>query len=219
MFKNMRIASKLALGFGLLLVLLGVIAYTGITRMANVQANFDEVVNANNVQVSLANDMRDQINDIARAVRNVMLTEDQEEMRKQVDRIRDARATYNEASVKLAASINTEAGKKLLAEITDHQNQTKSLVDKAMELGLANKNAEAAVVLFKDVAPVQNKLLESLDAMIERQEKQSAELAQQARVDYQAAFNLMLGLAASAVLAGVALAWIITRSITKPLRG
>ena len=217
MFKNMRIASKLALGFGLVLVLLGVIAYTGITRMASVQANFDEVLNNNNVQISLANDMRDQINDIARAVRNVMLTEDQEIMRTQVDRIREARAKYSDARDKLAASVTSEVGKKLLAEINEQQNQTRPLVDKAMELGLANKNAEAAVVLFKEVTPVQDKLLGSLDVIIERQEAQSADLAQQARADYQSALNLMLGLAASAVLAGVVLAWIITRSITKPL--
>ncbi|WP_426304447.1 methyl-accepting chemotaxis protein [Acidovorax facilis] len=217
MFKNMRIASKLALGFGLVLVLLGVIAYIGITRMAAVQANFEKVTSDNNVKTALANDMRDQINDTARSLRNMMLSEDLAYTKDQAERIQKSRKNYNVARDKLQSMLVLDAGKKIMAEINEDQGNTKPLVEKAMELASVNKNAEAAEVLLKEVAPAQEKWLESLDTMVQQQEEFTEELVKESKRGYDAAFNLMLGLAASAVLAGMVLAWVITRSITKPL--
>jgi len=214
MFKNMRIASKLALAFGLVLVLLGVIAYIGITRMAAVQANFEKVTSDNNVKTALANDMRDQINDTARAVRNMMLSDDQSYTKEQAASLLKSRENYNVSRDKLQSMLVLDAGKKIMAEINDGQAKATPLVDKVMELASANKNAEAAEVLLKEVVPVQNKWLQSLDAMVEQQEEFTEELVKESKRGYEAAFNLMLGLAASAVLAGGVLAWFITRSIT-----
>ncbi len=206
MFKNMRIASKLALGFGLVLVLLGVIAYVGITRMAAVQANFEKVTSDNNVKTALANDMRDQINDTARAVRNMMLSDDLTYTKEQAASLLKARENYNVSRDKLQSMLVLEAGKKIMAEINDGQAKASPLVDKVMELASANKNADAANMLLKEVVPVQNKWLQSLDAMVELQEKFTEELVKESKQGYHEAVNLMLGLAASAVLAAVVLA-------------
>ncbi|WP_460566314.1 MCP four helix bundle domain-containing protein, partial [Hydrogenophaga aquatica] len=217
MFKNMRIASKLALGFGLVLVLLALVAYVGITRLAAVQASFETVSRENMVKIAAANDMRDQVNDIARAVRNMMLSDDLAYTKQQGDRILKGRETYNQTRDKLQAMLVTEAAKKIMADINEGQAKTWPLIDRVMELASANKNAEAAEVLLKEVAPLQGKWLEDLDAMVTQQEKQTDELVAESKHAYDAAFSLILGLAAGAILAGLALAWFITRGITRPL--
>ena len=217
MFKNMRIASKLALGFGLVLVLLAIVAYVGITRLGAVQANFEKVTSDNNVKVALANSMRDQVNDIARAVRNMMLTDDVAYTKDQGERVRKSREEYGTLRDKLQAMLVTDAAKKVMADINDDQSKTKGLVDKAMELAMVNKNAEAAEVLIKEVAPIQGKWLDDLDAMVAQQEKQTAELVADSKKAYDSAFSLILFMAVGALVAGVVLAWFITRGITKPL--
>jgi len=217
MFKNLRIALKLGMGFGTVLVLLAIVAFIGITRLASVQANFELAVNENAVKIKLANDMIDQQNIIARSVRNIILLEDVADMKKEEERIRDARATYKEADDKLDKLLKTEAAKKIMADIDASRNAVYPLIDKAVTAALANNNAEATRILLKEVRPPQGQFLKNISAMIERQEKQNTDLVEQASKDYDSAFSLMLTLSIAATVIGLGLAWLVTRSITTPI--
>ena len=217
MFKNMKIGTRLGLGFAIVLVLLAVIAFLGITRMQSVKHNFDIVVNENNVKIALSNSMRGQINIIARAVRNLALLTDETLMLKEKDRIQDARAKYNEQRDKLDGMLKSEEAKKLMVQIKEFQATTKPLVDKAIEFGLANKNAEAATVLMTQVREPQGKWIDAINAMIERQEAQNKMLVEESNTAYESAFTMMLALSIIAVLLGAGIAFWVTRSITKPV--
>jgi len=217
MFKNLRIAIKLGIGFGTVLVLLAIVAFIGITRLASVQANFELAVNENAVKIQAANVMIDQQNIVARAVRNIILLEDPADMKKEEERIRDARAIYKDADDKLGKLLKTEAGKKLMADINASRTTLTPLIDKAVAAALANNNAEATRILLKEVRLPQGQLLKNISAMIERQEKQNTDLVEQASKDYQSAFTLMLTLSIAATVIGLGLAWLVTRSITAPI--
>jgi methyl-accepting chemotaxis protein len=216
-FKNMKIGMRLGLGFGLVLVLLAIIAFIGITRLSAVQGNFEIAVNENAVEIALANGMIDQVNTIARSARNMALAEDAADTQSEADRIANARAEYNALRDKLEGMLNTEAGKKIMADIKNDQAIVKPLIDKAMELAVSDFNAEAGMVLMKEARAPQARWFADINAMIERLEKQNADLVEQAGKDYQSAFNLMLGLAIAAFLIGAGIAFWVTRSITKPV--
>ena len=217
MFKNMRIASKLALGFGFVLALLALVSYVGITRLADIRADFNEVVTSNNVKVRLANEMSDQITEVAIAIRNMALSEDAEARRQEDARVLKAREQYAKSRDELASRLEVEAVKKLLAEIDSLRSKAIPITDRVRELAKAGKTQEAAEVLFNELREPQREWLDRLDAMVSSQEKLTAELAEQASADYEAAFKLVLGLTMAAVLGGVVLAWVITRAITRPL--
>jgi len=217
MFKNLRIAAKLGLGFGIVLLLLAIIALIGILNLSAVQANFELAVNENALKIRLANTMIDQQNLIARAVRNVVLLTEVADMKKEEARIQEARAATTTASEQLRKLIKTEAAKTIMAAIDADRAALAPLIDKAMAAGLANNTPEATRILIKEVRGPQASLLKNINAMVVRQEKQNAELVEQSAKDYQAAFRLMLGLSVGAVLAGLLLAWLVTRAITRPL--
>ena len=215
--KNLKIGTRLSISFMIVLLLLVTVAYIGYSRMQSTKRYFDRVVSENNVKIQLANDMRGHVNVIARAVRNLALLEDEAEMRKEAERIREARARYNELRDKLKGMIVTEEAKKIMADIAEFQAQTGPLVDKAAELGLANKNAEAAAIIIKQIRGPQGKWIEAINAMIERQQLQSRQLLEKAEADYNSGVILLIGISIGAIVLAVIMAFFMTRSITKPL--
>ena len=72
-FTNLKVGKRLGLGFALVLILLSLIAFIGISRMAQVKNNLDIVVGDNNIKIALANTMQGELNIIARSIRNIVL--------------------------------------------------------------------------------------------------------------------------------------------------
>jgi methyl-accepting chemotaxis protein len=219
MFANMKIGMRLGLGFGVVLVLLAAIAFTGITRMAGVKDSLDKVVHVNNVKLAEANRMRGELNTVAKSVRNLALLTDMDSMKKEVALIQEARAQYDEAYSKLDKLVKTEAGKKIMVDIKADQVISRPLVDKAMELGLANKTDLATAVLMKEVRPAQAKWFADIKAMIERLTLQNNQMVEETNKSYDTAFNLMIALSVISILLGIALAFWITLNLIRTLGG
>ncbi|WP_460507754.1 MCP four helix bundle domain-containing protein, partial [Hydrogenophaga soli] len=217
MFKNLRIATRLGLGFGVVLVLLISVAFIGITRLTHNQTNFDVAVNENAVKIKLANDMINQQNIIARAVRNMALLDDVAEMKKEEQRIHEARAAYKRANEGLDKLMRSTAETGAMDKVDTTHGTLVPLIDLAMSTALRGNRAEATRILLQDVRPPQTAFLKQINSMIELQEQQNAALVKQAQQDYDTAFRLMLTLTITATVLGMGLAWAVTRAITRPL--
>ncbi len=111
-FNNLKIGVRLAVGFGLVLILTATLAVIGITRMSAIKKDFNTVVKANNVKMACANELRGDLNIVARAVRNVIIQTDVAFQQKQKDRIAEARKDANEKLQKLESLVVTDEGKK-----------------------------------------------------------------------------------------------------------
>ncbi len=170
-FKNLKLGSKLGLGFGVVLILLGIVAYIGVTRLSEV-SNTLEILATNKIpKVEWVNDLRGEVNLIARAVRNIALSDDEQLNKQDKEKIDKARAQFAEICGKLEKVVNTDRGKEFLTRIRDDQNAVRLLVDKAVTLGMANKTAEAAKVLLTEVRQPQDKLLADLQTMVDYQKE------------------------------------------------
>ena len=216
MINNMKIGNRLSAAFGLLLVLIACLSFSGITSMAGIKDNLDSIVNNNNVQIAAANAMRGHLNVVARAVRNIIIYDSPEDNKEQQERIVEARKQYSEQFNILDKLITNEAGKKIMADIVTADNLTRPLVNQVVELVLADKSVEAADILRAKLQGEQRKWFAAIEAMIDRQTAATKQAAEQAGKDYASAVQLMLILSISAVLLGIAAAIVITRSITVP---
>ncbi|MGB9092801.1 MAG: MCP four helix bundle domain-containing protein, partial [Gallionella sp.] len=138
-FLNLRIGMRLGLGFGILLLLMAMVIYMGITRMAEINDRLDGIVNDDHVKEQLAQDMRQAVRSVSIAVRNVVLLEDKSDIKTEVQRIQDQRTQYDADIEKLGTSVMNAEGQAILARIREEQTATRPLVDKSVDLGLANK--------------------------------------------------------------------------------
>ena len=220
--RNMKISLRLGLAFGLVLLLLVVIAGMGISRMGQVEDRLEEIVNVNNQKEKLAVAMRIAVNQVASAAREIVLLNEVADMQVVNDELQKSRARYNEAEEALGKMLSTLPGttakeKELFAKIKELQTATRPLNNKVVELGLLNKNDEATEVLMKQAKPVQKAWLAALGEMAELEDTLSNDAARAAERAFDTARVAMFVLSGIAVLFGLWAAWLITRSITGPI--
>ncbi|MFH0994491.1 MAG: methyl-accepting chemotaxis protein [Pseudomonadota bacterium] len=214
---NAKLGTKLYSGFGVVLGLMVIIAAIGITRLSAVNEEIDKIVNDANVKTSLANGMMNQMNVIARAIRNIVLSTDQSVENQEKQRIGEARIKFQEANEKLSKMVRSDRGKELLANIQVQQNAVKPITDKVMVLGLENKVEAATNVLMNELRIPQGKLLEALSGLINYQEEVTRKLAEGAAASYASARMLLIGISALAILSGLGISFFLTRGVTKSL--
>ena len=116
MFKNMKIGVRLGIGFAVTLVLLITIAVIGYTRLSTLNSEIEDLIKDKFPKTVLANDIIDQINVNARAMRNALLVKDPAEVQKEMDRIVAARKLIGEGFDKLDNAITSDAGRKVFAK-------------------------------------------------------------------------------------------------------
>jgi methyl-accepting chemotaxis protein len=216
-FSNLKIGVRLGLGFALVLALLAAIAGLGLASMGRIDARMQQIVDNHNVKIFSAGAMGENFRDISLAVANIVLVTDPGDVKEQVERLAAARARYGAAKKVLLATQLNDKEKELLAKMDQSIAFAKPKVDKTVEMGMAGQREEATENMLTQSAPATAAAIAVLDEIVAFEKKQARDAADAANADYANANRLMLALGALAILAGTAVGWIITRSITRPL--
>lgn len=219
--ENLKIGPRLIGAFSIVLVMLIAVALLGVTRMAAIQNSMVEITKGNDVESSLASAMRLSVDDRMIALRNIVLLDDAVQMQTQVERIRRQAADYDEAEKHLRATFAVygiqEDETRLLDEIKEASAAALPLMEKVQMLGVANNTPVAVKILMGDLRAVQQRWQKNLAALVATEKKQNEEATAAADATYLLARNMMIGIAALAVLSGGLIALLITRSITIPI--
>ena len=214
---NMKLGTRLALGFGVVLAMMAVVTVVGDQPSGRDKRNLNDIVNNDNKRVFLANEMVDQVRNIAISVRNIILNQDKAFEGTEKAKLEKARGIFGEDARKLAGMLEDEASKKLLAAIEETERALKPVNDKALALDAEQKDAEAVKVLIGEAAPVQEKLLQQVDDLIRTEEKLTREAVDEAGRDYTKASSFMIGMGVLALIFGGLIAFFLTRGITRPI--
>src|ERR1700741_1674245 len=97
---NMKVGTRLGLGFALVLAFLVVVTAIGISRMAQIQDRLDHVVGVNNVVTRLVIDMRANVSDRITSLRILTLMTDAGDMEPEMNRIKELAGKYADAQNK-----------------------------------------------------------------------------------------------------------------------
>jgi methyl-accepting chemotaxis protein len=81
MFSEMKVSTRLALAFGLVLVLLVSVVGLGISRMARVNEGLRAITEENNVEMTHANSMRAAAFQTSVSLRNMMLMSEADKLK------------------------------------------------------------------------------------------------------------------------------------------
>ncbi|WP_306392062.1 methyl-accepting chemotaxis protein [Telluria beijingensis] len=215
--KQLKIGQRLALGFGLVMVLLLVVLGTGIQKLQAIDALLVKVVEENNVRIDAAATMRDNLRRISIAVRDMTIVTDDAAMQEQGKTIADARTGYQRADATLAGLIVTDEGRAIHAKIVAASDAALPLIARAQGFAQANDLEGGRDFLLGQMAPAMRAWSAAIDEMVALQATRNAEDQAHGREAYSQAMVLMLAVGGFAILAAVAIAWLISRSIIKPL--
>ena len=221
---NMKVGTRLGLGFCLVLFFLVAVTSIGIYNMKVIQDRLDNVVGINNVVNRLVIDMRTNVADRITSLRVLTLLSEPDDMAPEMKRVNDLALAYGTAQKKLSEKFEREASttaaeKDLLKQIKEHEAAAMPAIAKASEMWMGGKAEDATKVLIREIRPNQKKWMAALEQLAALEEKQTAQAAKDAAGEYQIARNAMLGFALFAVVVGIAAAVVITRKLIKQLGG
>ncbi|MSM41651.1 MAG: HAMP domain-containing protein, partial [Geobacter sp.] len=215
---DLKIGVRLGLGFGVLLGLMVLLNGIGLLNMQRMNDRLERIVKVNNVRIKCANDAAKAVHTISRVMRTIVLLDDQRAKQEEVKKIEAARVIYKEAMTKLEELDATEKGKEMLAKVKGATTTASAANNRVIELGLANKRAEAVALLMREAVPLTAKAQDAFDENLKYQEERVAFRYQEAESSYAHTRIIMLTIGLISLLVGALIAFLLTRSITRPVR-
>jgi methyl-accepting chemotaxis protein len=217
MFRNLKIGVRLALSFGLILVLLGAVTYVGADGFEKMAAGTDDIVNNRLPKVEMAAELQRNAEVLGLAARDQLLATDAKAFDKAVQLMLDTRERNNQIIDELTKTVATERGKQLFGEIRRVREEYKKSQDHLVNLLQAGKKEQALQWMRNEQREAREAMLAAVDAYFDHQRASVNAGAEAAEATHHQASKMMFGGAAiAAVLALIAGVWV-TLSITRPI--
>jgi methyl-accepting chemotaxis protein len=218
MFSNMKVSTRLGLGFGFVVLLLLVLSVLSVTRLASVRSASDDIMVNRYPKIISANALIQNTLDAGVSLRGLLLTEDRVEVDKLVQHINVVRQDNTERMKQLDQTVISEQGRVLLKAVVDQRAIIGPQNEKFFDLVKANRT-QAADYLSKELWPSLSALNVALQNFREYQVDLMNKGNTKAEETYQSTRTWVISLSALAVLVAVALAIIITRGLLQLLGG
>jgi len=193
--------------------------FVGIGKLKELSATTDDALTDKYPKIILVNQMNADLGIIARAMRNALILNDQDQLRVQISDIKTASGRMANALFQLSHEITDADGQELLRQIRIVNSAYSVNQDDFTELIAEHKMEEARNLLRVDLYGYQNAYFELLDKLNRNQgdlmELSSKEVAR----TYRTARNVMFALIGAAVLLSVGITFLISRSLLRQLGG
>ena len=213
----MRIGTRLTLGFALILLLMIGQGVVTLNRLKVIDNQVTDLVRDKWPKTVLLNDIHIQINIVARALRNLLLTDDSVLRRQESARILAARDIVTRRLDKLATMAKSDEGKELLKEIVAVRSVYQVEQQAALELIRSGAREQATARLMGPLRRAQTAYFDTVQAMLDHQGQEVERLGNLADDTYHRTVILVVALLSGAVILGALIARRLTLGITTPL--
>ena len=218
MLKNMKIGVRLGIGFGILVVLIGAIAWLGITRLEHVDQQLDVIVHDRYAKVVLIDDIESYDDAILTAIHNSLLTSDPARLQEEAGRIAQSRQAIASESDKLGKMLTDDRNVALFKDVQASYAKFGEAGDHVLASVQGGKKDEATQLLFSNLDPAFRAAQASMQSLDDSQSHAMDATADQAKQEYESARSLMLGLSLAALVVALLAAVVTTLGIVRPLR-
>lgn len=219
--QNLKLGTRLALGFGMLVVISLALTVLSIHRVASINASLTTIGEANSVIQRYAINFRGSVHDRAIALRDVTLITDPERLQAKLALIKKLAADYAQSAApldKMIANPKADADERsALAAIKAIEAKAMPLTAQVIELRLAGQDKEAVQKVLDQAGPAYVEWLGSTNRLIDLEEAKNKVESTHARAVAQSFKVLMIVLCASGLGIGLLFAWIVTRGILQEL--
>ena len=217
MFKNLKIAIKLALAFGLVLVLLIAISLTGSLRLIDLSKNTDDITKNLWPKMLLLQDGLAGINNVGIGARDLALAANADALQKAKAQVLDGRAAIGKAWEALKPKLVQPKGKEMMQSIFDTRERYIAAQNQVIKLAEEGKKDEAVAYLNGDFRSVAVEYRKRVNDLIKYQGELLDAVGVEATKTAEMGMTMNIGLSIAAILIALIGAFLVTRSITQPL--
>ena len=215
--QNLNIGKRLGLGFGAIGLMLVVMLGLSNIMLARVNDGTRLLVTNRIPVIEMTAHLESENNNIAIALRNMMLNADAADRQKQVDQIMSSRRVMDEMLVALRGTIVTPQGREILDRMSSASGRYLAGQDALLKLIAAGDDEGARTYLARELRPVLAQLKGATAEQIKLQKERSVRAGVDAEDTYRSTTWLMSIVGALSLALAAVVAWWITRSITRPL--
>ncbi|HSI58965.1 MAG TPA: methyl-accepting chemotaxis protein, partial [Ideonella sp.] len=218
MFGNMKVATRLALGFGVVVALLLAISVTSVLRLATVHQATVTIMESVYPRTALTDDIVKGALNNARYIRNMLLATNDSEADKAWQQVQQALAQNDDRAKTLESMLRTDRGRELFKATADRRAAMSPKYEHIHELNRSEK-AKAIEYLKTDFVPANEAYMAALEDFSKFQDSLMVSANEEGGAVYADTSKLVIGLSICAVLAAAAVGLLITRNLLKVLGG
>ena len=224
MMMRLTIGRRLAIGFGLVLAMMLAVTVVGIGKVAFIDTTLTRITDLNGVKQRHAINFRGSVHDRAISLRDVTLVSSQADLDAAIADIERLAAFYAKSAGPLDEIMSNQSDRDpkeqaILDSIKEIEKHTLPLIDQVIQARKAGHEEEARALLLKDAAPAFTVWLARINQFIDFQEANSQQETVQVRAEASGFARLMIILNGIALVAGVGVAFWITRYLRSTLGG
>jgi methyl-accepting chemotaxis protein len=220
MLAGLKIGTRLSVAFALLLVIMVVLVWRGLTGMGAMEDKLDRIVKINYQRIDGCNEMIKSLDQIYINMRNIIINRDLEKRQEYQQRLLHFRDEYRNSLKKVEELTPKEdqKGLELLAKFKESVGSVAQKNDQVIQLALAGKDRESAEYLSVTAAPAGRALAGIVEELITYNEERNQSRYEEAVAAYHGSRTTMLVLGGCSLVLAILTAVLLTRSIVVPLR-
>ena len=217
MLINLSIKTRLLAGFGIVMFLSALLAVIALFSIRTINGEIDRIVNDRWPKTVQANNIIDNINVVARALRNAIILEDDQLLQQELDRIPEAIRIVTDNIDKLEKTVSSDKGKQLLNDLKGKRVAYRDDLTKAIQLIKEGKKKEAGLYLVHTLRKTQSAYFGTTAELIKYQSQLMDGSGKDAASKANQAQKLILVLILSAMVFSVGVSFFVVRSISGAL--
>ena len=215
---NIKIGHRLWLGFGIVILLLVVVAVTAVSRISHINQISDSILKDRYVKVVMLNEIQEHQNNQARFLRNAIISaKDPEQLKSWLGKVEGESTANTEIFNKLKPMLRNAKGQALLEATVPKRTAYAEARGKLIKLLEEGKVDDAGAYLLADFQTFQKDYFDGVQALLSYQEEMMKKDGQTMQDDGDLAKTVTETLTLLATLFAAAIAFFTTRSITVPI--
>ena len=214
---NIKIGYRLTIAFSLTTVMLAVVVALGASCLRITSGEIKLTIDDRYGKISLLNDLKDDIDQQSRALRDAVLASDAAQVASELDSVAERGRAAEDKLGKLDDAVRLPQGLALLQELKQARSIYLPARERLAALAKAGDKEGAAAALKAELRPAQNAYLGALDKLIAFQVQLMHDSGNQAEQQARSASTWMILLGVLSAGLSLFTAWYITRGIVRPI--
>jgi methyl-accepting chemotaxis protein len=215
--KNLKVGQRLALAFGLIvLIMMAAAAFTA-RLVGGVNEELHGLAERNLPNSVVAGKFTASLLETASHSRAVLLFDDRAKVQADVDAIRKGRKERAEFAESLEQHVKAPAARAQLEVVKNARQAYMPIEDGFLDLVSTGKMPEAKTLLLERMRPAQFAYVAALEKLVETQSKVSSEAAAATIAKADAGLRWLAGVIVFMILVAMVIGWLVSRSIVRPL--
>ncbi len=215
--RNMSIGQRLAIGFGVVILLLIALASLSYLRISSLNQEVDRMVKTRYPKTIVANKIKADVNDATRSMLNVLILSDPGQIKAELAIIEAKSASATAELEDLNKSAEDAQGREILKAIAVIRDKFGPLQTSFISMINEDRKDEAMIKFMFSLRPQTNKYFEQIDKFVTYQNGLMSAAGESAAADARRTGYLIFGLTLAASGISLLVAFLATRSITTPL--